>query len=83
MWCGANAKTAGADIDAPDKTFHSYRHAWKRAARMSPVKEEIQDLLSGHSEGNSVARGYGRGVDVRVLKAAINAIEFPALPRLE
>jgi integrase len=76
LWAGANAQQKGEGIDDPSLTFHSFRHSWKRAARESTVKEEIHDLLSGHSEGNSVARGYGRGVDLATLKKAMDQIEI-------
>lgn len=77
-WCEVNAATKGQGIDDPAKVFHSFRHAWKRTARMSDAKEEIHDLISGHTDGNAVARGYGRGVDLKTLKAAMDQIHFPS-----
>lgn len=74
-WCGKNSAVKGQGIDAPSLTFHSFRHSFKRAARMSPVKEEVHDLITGHTE-NAVARAYGAGVDIAVLKSAIDQIEF-------
>ena len=76
LWSRANAEREGEGIDREGVRFHSFRHAFKRAARMSPVKEEIHDLITGHSEGNTVARGYGRGVDLAVLKEAMDQIEI-------
>ena len=81
-WCEAHATVKGEGLDDPAKVFHSFRHAWKRTARASDAKEEIHDLISGHSEGNSVARGYGRGVDIKTLKAAMDLIDFPTFPDL-
>lgn len=81
-WCEAVAKVKGEGLDDPQKVFHSFRHSWKRAARMSNAKEEVHDLISGHKDGNSVARGYGRGVDLATLKAAMDLIDFPAFPSL-
>lgn len=75
-WCTANAEREGEGIDDPALTFHSFRHSFKRAARESPVKEEIHDLITGHSKGNTVARSYGRGVDLAVLKEAMDQIEI-------
>ena len=75
-WCDAHAK-ADNGLGDPRKVFHSFRHAWKRTARASDAKEEIHDLISGHTEGNSVARDYGRGVKVATLKAAMDLIDFP------
>nr|WP_162233943.1 site-specific integrase [Brevundimonas sp. Leaf280] len=82
LWCENVAKVKGEGLDDPQKVFHSFRHSWKRAARMSDAKEEIHDLISGHKDGNSVARGYGRGVDLMTLKAAMDLIDFPAFPTL-
>lgn len=76
-WSEKTAKVKGQGIDDPMKVFHSFRHAWKRAARMSAAKEEIHDLISGHKDGNGVARGYGRGVDLPTLKAAMDEIAIP------
>lgn len=76
LWAAKNAERAGEGIDHPSLTFHSFRHSFKRAARQSPVKEEVHDLLTGHKDGNSVARGYGAGVDLGVLKAAMDQIEI-------
>lgn len=79
LWAQANASQPGEGIDDPMKPFHSLRHTFKRAARMSPVKEEIHDLITGHADGNGVARGYGRGVDLGTLKAAIDQIDILSL----
>lgn len=81
-WCEAHSKTKGKGLDDPSKVFHSFRHAWKRTARASDAKEEVHDLVSGHSDGNAVARGYGRGVDLKTLKAAVDQIVFPTFPIL-
>lgn len=76
-WADAHAK-GDNDLANPRKVFHSFRHTFKRAARASDAKEEIHDLVTGHTDGNSVARGYGRGVDIKTLKAAMDLIDFPA-----
>lgn len=81
-WCETVAQMKGEGLDDPRKVFHSFRHTWKRAARMSDAKEEVHDLISGHKDGNSVARSYGRGVDLMTLKAAMDLIDFPAFPSL-
>ncbi len=77
MWCEANADVKGEGFDDPRKVFHSFRHSWKGAARNSPAKEEIHDLISGHKGGNAVARGYGRGAHIAKLKEAMDLIDFP------
>lgn len=76
LWCHSNADIAGEGIDDPSLTFHSFRHSFKRAARQSPVKEEVHDLLTGHQQGNSVARSYGSGVDLGTLKFAMDQIKI-------
>lgn len=82
-WCHANAEVHGQGLDDPSKVFHSFLHTWKRTGRALIDKEEHSDLMSGHSEGNAVARGYGRGVDEQLLVAlqqAMNSIAFPTFP---
>ena len=46
-------------IDNPSSVFHSFRHGFKDALRAAGVNEDVSDALTGHSGGNSVARGYG------------------------
>lgn len=79
-WCHANAKVEGEGLDDPAKVFHSFRHTWKQAVRETDVKDEIHDLISGHSGGNAVGRAYGRGARISVLKAAMDRIDFPTFP---
>lgn len=83
-WSTANAPVKGSGIDAPQKSLHSFRHTFKLAARVSGAKEEIHNLITGHNDGNVVARGYGRGADRRgvglaTLKRAVDMIEIPGL----
>lgn len=73
-WCERRATVKGEGIDDPSRTFHSFRHGWMRTARESGVQEKVHDLISGHAGGNAVARGYGRGAAIRVLKDAIDQI---------
>lgn len=72
LWCGANAKEEGQGIADPLLTFHSFRHTFKRAARET-VDRDIHDILTGHTDG-SVSAGYGRGVSLSVLHAAMEKI---------
>ena len=75
-------------IGLPDKSIshHSWRHTWKRYARMSPVKEEIHDILSGHKspvgqKGSvSVSRMYGEGAPVEHLAKEMRKIKFQSFP---
>lgn len=69
-------------MDDPSITFHSFRHTWKRRARASDVKEEIHDVLSGHSPAK-VSRKYGEGLDVSDLARNMALIEFPMMPKVK
>jgi integrase len=40
------------------KVFHELRHTWVEAARVSPIKKEIHDIISGHA-GTTVSDRYG------------------------
>lgn len=78
-WCERTAPLKGHGIDDPAKTFHSFRHSWKRAARQSGVKEEVHDLISGHAGGNGVARSYGKGADLKTLRTAVDEIHLATI----
>jgi hypothetical protein len=41
-----------------DKVFHELRHTWVEAARISPIKKEIHDIISGHA-ATTVSDRYG------------------------
>ena len=62
-------------IEDEEKVFHSFRHDMKRAARGTAMKEEIADLLTGHGPDN-VGRRYGAGVQLEVLKNAVDMIDY-------
>jgi len=62
-------------IKDEEKVFHSFRHGMKRAARGTPMKEEIADLLAGHAP-DSVGRKYGAGAELNVLQEAVNMIDY-------
>jgi len=59
------------------KTFHSFRHGWKDAAR-AVMPEEHHDAITGHSS-SSVGRSYGRGVPLKCWRRAWR--ESPSLWR--
>jgi integrase len=75
-------------VDHPSKTFHSFRHTFKRACREAGLSEEIHHALTGHS-GGGVGRAYGRerradgsldrGISLSRLEAEINRISYPGL----
>jgi integrase len=41
-----------------DKVFHELRHTWVEAARVSPIKKEVHDIISGHA-APTVSDRYG------------------------
>jgi integrase len=81
-WFGRYKRDLG--IDNPGSVFHSFRHGFKDALRAAGVNEDVNDALTGHSGGNSVARGYGWKDMVRrfgfcTLYAAIEKVSYPGL----
>ncbi len=62
-------------IKDQEKVFYSFRHTMKRECRGRPMKEEIADLLAGHSPAN-VGRKYGAGAELAVLKEAVDMIDY-------
>ena len=76
--------TSDLGIDNPSSVFHSFRHGFKDALRAAGVNEDVNDALTGHSGGNSVARGYGWKVMVRrfgfpTLCAAVEKVCYTGL----
>ena len=75
-------------VDHPSKTFHSFRHTFKRACREAGISEEIHHALTGHS-GGGVGRAYGRerredgsldrGISLARLQAEINRVSYAGL----
>jgi integrase len=60
-----------------ENVFHSFRHSLKRELRDDEkTKEEISDLLTGHSFAESVGRKYARGAGLRTLAAAIGRVNY-------
>jgi integrase len=57
QWFGRYKRALG--IKNESSVFHSFRHGFKDALRAAGVNEDVNDALTGHSGGNSVARGYG------------------------
>jgi integrase len=75
-------------VEHSAKTFHSFRHTFKRACREAGLSEEIHHALTGHS-GGGVGRRYGRerradgsldrGISLQRLQAEINRVSYPGL----
>jgi integrase len=72
-------------VDHPAKTFHSFRHNFKRASREAGLSEEVHNSLTGHA-GGGVGRRYGRerradgsldrGISLQRLQFEINKISY-------
>jgi integrase len=74
----------GLGIRNRDRVFHSFRHGFKDALRSARVSEDINDALTGHAGGNSVARGYGakdmlRRFGLPALADAVSKVAYPGL----
>jgi integrase len=81
-WFGRYKRKLG--ITNPSSVFHSFRHGFKDALRAASVNEDINDALTGHSGGNSVARGYGwkemvRRFGLQTLRDAVEKVRYPEL----
>jgi hypothetical protein len=62
----------------------SFRHGFKDALRAARVSEDVNDALTGHAGGNSVARSYGAKDMVRrfgllALEDAVSKVAYPGL----
>jgi integrase len=82
QWFGRYKRSLG--IENESSVFHSFRHGFKDALRAAGVNEDVNDALTGHSGGNSVARGYGWKDMVRrfgfpTLYAAIEKVHYSGL----
>jgi len=74
----------GLGIASKDRVFHSFRHGFKDALRAAGVNEGVNDALTGHAGGNSVARGYGakdmmRRFGLPTLADAVIKVVYPRL----
>ncbi|CAO3429453.1 hypothetical protein [Azospirillum doebereinerae] len=68
------------------KTFHSFRHSFKRSCR-GVMSNDIHDALTGHA-GGGIGGTYGRDeaggrVSLAILAEAIARVEFPGFPDLK
>ena len=82
LWTKANAKVKGQGMDAPKKPFYAFRHAAIRALRKDGVNPVLAYLLVGHEDGDidAINFNYGKGADLKNLKATIDQIEFTTFP---
>ena len=82
LFCAANAKVKGHGMDAPKKPFYAFRHAAIRALRKDGVNPVLAYMLVGHEDGeiDAMNLNYGKGADLKSLKATIDQIVFPTFP---
>jgi integrase len=81
-WFGRYKNKLG--IENKRSVFHSFRHGFKDALRAAGVNEDVNDALTGHGGGNTVARSYGWEDMVRrfgfpTLNAAVERAQYPGL----
>lgn len=65
-------------LDDPRKPFHSFRHAFKDAARNSDVERSKYDELKGHVDGTTSGR-YGMGSSLTDFDRALQKIQYAGL----
>lgn len=70
QWFG-NYKRKVLKITDRRKTFHSFRHTFKDACRVSDISKELHDKLTGHASGNE---GDNYGDDFYPLQPLAKAI---------
>ena len=69
-----------AGINELEYVYHSFRHSLKGKLRDDPeTKEEISDLLTGHSFPDSVGRKYARGAGLKILSDALQRVEYGSI----
>lgn len=60
-WWGRFTKEIG--VHSKQKTFHSFRHTFKRTMRDVGANAEHVNAIQGHSDGGSTSGQYGRDKD--------------------
>lgn len=70
---------ARREFDGSTRTLHDFRHTAKNWFRSSSEKEELHDLLTGHTNG-SIGRTYGHGAKIKSLKKVMDALDYPSFP---
>jgi integrase len=73
-WWGRYSKLVG--FKEAKTAFHSTRHNFKDALNEAEVSEAIAKSLMGHVDA-SVHAQYGKGPSLKMLKAAIDKVQFP------
>lgn len=80
QWYGRYARKFVPDTD---KTFHSFRHTFKRATREGRVEKTLRDAVMGHShQDESEQYGVdedGQGFSLERLREAVEAVRYPSI----
>lgn len=81
-FCKANAEVPGQGMDERRKPFYAFRHAAIRALRKDGVNPVLAYMLVGHEDGEIDVMNltYGKGADLKSLKATIDQIAYPSFP---
>lgn len=80
QWYGRYARKYVPDRQ---KTFHSFRHTFKRALRDGRVEKTLRDSIMGHSHKDE-AELYGldedgQGFSLERLQEAVEAVKYPSI----
>lgn len=80
QWYGRYARKYVPDRQ---KSFHSFRHTFKRAMREGRVEKALRDAVMGHSHSDE-AELYGldedgQGFSIELLREAVETVNFPSI----
>lgn len=78
QWFG-NYKRKVLKITDRRKTFHSFRHTFKDACRVSDISKELHDKLTGHASGNEGDNYGGDFYPLQPLAKAISKLSYEGL----
>ncbi len=62
-------------VQSERKSFHSFRHNWRDAARAAKISSEVAEAIGGWGRKNTAAK-YGSGYSLRFLQGEISKIEY-------
>lgn len=80
QWYGRYARKYVPDVR---KSFHSFRHTFKRALRAGRVEKTLRDAIMAHSHKDE-AELYGldedgQGFSIELLREAVETVNFPSI----
>lgn len=73
-----SAFLASCGVDGDRKSFHSFRHTWRDAAREARLPEEVVKVMGGWARSDTASR-YGSGYSLRFLCKELAKVEFTGL----